>query len=128
MSTVAAYPGVVEKGVIRLTPNINLPEGSHVYVTVAGERPLLNEATARRKATRWLVEYVGNMVMAQEGRLVESDGRVVWRFGAFVTGRGRKPRGPIGYADIDAHTGDPLASEQQAEELIAHGEAFIHKN
>jgi hypothetical protein len=125
MSTVAAYQGVVEKGVIRLTPNIALPEGSHVYVTVAGDRPIIDEATAQRKVTRWLVEYVGNMVIANEGRLVESDGRLVWRFGAFVTQRGRKPLGPIGYADVDAYTGEAIASEEQAQELIAHGETFI---
>jgi hypothetical protein len=128
MSLIASYQGVVEKGVIRLTPGVNLPDGSHVYVTVTGERPLLDERTARRKATRWLVENVGNMVTADEGRLVEVDGRIVWRFGAFITGRGHKPRGPIGYTDINAYTGEPTASPQQTEELIAHGEAFVRKN
>lgn len=86
---------------------------------------MLAEPVARRKATRWLAEYVGNMLIAQEGYLTETERTLVWRFGAFITGRGHKPRGPIGYVDVDAHDGNVLADTQKAEEMMAYGEAFI---
>ena len=119
------YQGVVREGNIYLSPATELPEGSHVYVVVAGPDPLLDERLARRKAIRWLVDYVGNMLVAGEGHLLESNGRIVWRFGAFITGRGHRLRGPIGYTDVDAHSGDILATEQQADEMLAHGETFV---
>jgi hypothetical protein len=125
MTTVKTYQGVVREGRIQLSTAPHLPEGSQVYVIVAGSEPLLDEQTSQRKATRWLVENVGNMLVAAEGQLMEVDGRIVWRFGAFITGRGHKPWGPIGYVDIEAHSGDVLASEQQADELMAHGTTFI---
>jgi hypothetical protein len=124
MTTVQTHRGIVRKGHIQLTPTTELPEGSHVYVIVAGQEPILDERTAQRKATRWLVEYVGNMLVADEGRLGDANDRIVWRFGAFITGRGHKPRGPIGYVDVEAHGGEILTTEQQADEMIAHGEAF----
>jgi hypothetical protein len=125
MATVQTYQGIVREGCIQLPVATPLPEGSHVYVIVAGQEPLLDERTAQRKATRWLVEHVGNMLMAAEGRLAEENGRVIWRFGAFITGRGHKPWGPIGYVDVEAHNGEVLAAEQQADDLIAHGAAFV---
>lgn len=124
MTTVKTYQGVVKEGRIQLPATTRLPEGSQVYVIVTGSEPLLDEQTSQRKATRWLVENVGNMLTASEGRLMEVDGRVIWRFGAFITGRGHKPWGPIGYVDVEAHSGTILATEQQADELIAHGTAF----
>lgn len=125
MSGVRTYSGVVQQGRIHLTPPTELPEGSQVTITVVGQEPIVDEATARRKASRWLGEYVGNMLVADGGRLHEVDGRVVWRYDAFITGRGHKPRGPIGYVDVEAHSGELLVTEQQADEMIAYGEAFI---
>jgi hypothetical protein len=49
-------------------------------------------------------------------------GNKVWRFGAFVSSLSREPFGPIGYVDIDAKTGDILASAQLAEEMAQRGE------
>jgi hypothetical protein len=124
MTTVKTHQGIVREGRIQLTPSTELPEGSHVYVIVAGQEPVVDEQAAQRKATRWLVEYVGNMLVADEGRLVDANGGIAWRFGAFMTGRGHQPRGPIGYVDVEAHSGEVMMTEQQASEMIAHGEAF----
>ena len=124
MATVQTYQGVVRGGHIQVDASADLPEGSHVVIIVAGEHPPIEEQAAQRKATRWLVDYVGNMLQADEGRLVDVDGRLVWRFGAFITGRGHRPRGPIGYVDVDVAQGNVLNGEQQAEELINDGAAF----
>lgn len=58
---VATYIGVVREGQIRLAESITLPEGSQVYVVVPA---VMDEHIARHKANRWLIENVGNMVMA----------------------------------------------------------------
>jgi len=125
MASVQTYQGIVRGGHIQVEGAVDLPEGSHVVIIVAGEHPPIEEQAAGRKATRWLVEHVGNMLIADEGRLVDADGRLVWRFGAFVTGRGHQPRGPIGYVDVDTAHGNVLTDEQQAEKLIHDGTAFI---
>jgi hypothetical protein len=88
---------------------------------------VLAEQTARRTATRWLVEYVGNMLVADGGRLLESEDRTLWRFGAFITGPGHRPWGPIGHLDVDAHTGDLLLTENLAQEMMASAETLIAK-
>jgi hypothetical protein len=125
MTTVQTYQGIVRKGQIQVASPTRLPEGSHVYIIVAGQQPVIEEKLAQRKASRWLVEYVGNMRAADEGRLMEASGNIVWRFGAFITGRGHQPYGPIGYVDVEAHNGTVLATEQKADEMIAHGQAFV---
>ena len=84
-------------------------------------RLAVDEGTARRKANRWLVERVGNMVMADQPRLVQSEDRLVWRCDAFVTSLSHPPRGPIGHVDVDATTGEVLATERAVEEMRRHG-------
>lgn len=64
--SVTTYVGVVHKGKIVLKDAATLPDGSQVYVVVPD---LIDEKTARRQANRWLIELVGNMVMADDGQL-----------------------------------------------------------
>ncbi len=89
----------------------------HVRLTV-------DERAARRKANGWLVTWVGNMVMADNAQLRYTDARPVWRLGAFVTSLSRSPRGPIGYVDVDAMTGEVLNSEKDVEVMQRAGEAL----
>ena len=114
---VVTYEGIVQNGHIQLCEPVALPEGHLVYVVV----PPLDEDTARRKANRWLIDHVGNMMMAHRAQLVQTDGPTVWRFGAFITAPSHPPVGPTGYIDVDATTGDILADEHTAEEMIARG-------
>ena len=114
MTLLTQYHGVVRRGRIELPAQTELPEGSRVVVIVTGPDPLVDETVARRKATRWLVENVGNMLAADEGRLVEEDGRPVWRFGAYVTGRWHAPLGPVGHIDVDAGRGELILDERQS--------------
>lgn len=95
-----------------------------MVVIVTGPEPLVDEVDARRKATRWLVEYVGNMLAADEGRLTEKNDRPVWRFGAYVTGRSHAPYGPVGHVDVDAHQGELILDERQAERLLTNAKAL----
>ena len=112
------YKGVIQDGRIHLT-DASLPEGAQVLVTVI---PFTDERYARRKANRWLAEYVGDMLMADHPLLTHAGGRQVWRFGAYVTSLQRDPFGPVGYVDVDAETGAVLMDETAAEEIAQRGE------
>lgn len=117
----ATYTGVIRDGQIRLDADVHLPEGSQV--TVIGPTAL-DERNARRKANRWLVENVGNLVMAAQPTLLLRSGRILWRFDALVTAPNREPRGPIGHIDIDATTGSVLCTSTIAEEMTYFGESM----
>jgi len=84
-------------------------------------RPQVDAHTARRKANRWLVGQVGNMVMADRPSLTQAEGQPIWRFGAFVTSLSYAPRGPIGHVDVDATTGDVLTNDVAVEEMKRRG-------
>ncbi|HRQ40009.1 MAG TPA: hypothetical protein PLD25_19030 [Chloroflexota bacterium] len=120
MSSVT-YVGVVREGKVELKDAVGLPEGYPVYVVVP---VLLDEKTARRKANRWLLENVGNMVMADQGSLQQHDDMMVWRFGAFITASTHPPTGPIGYVEIDAANGRILSDSQSANMMIADGQTL----
>ena len=125
MTTLTRYEGVVRRGRIELPEKAELPEGSHVVVILTGPGYLVDENVARRKANTWLGEHVGNMLAADEGRLVEVGGRSLWRFGAYVTGRGHPPWGPIGHVDVDAYQGELLPDENQVEKLTINAQALV---
>jgi hypothetical protein len=124
MTVLTQYQGVVRRGRIELPAQTELPEGSQVLVIVTGPTPLVEEPVARRRATRWLVETVGNMLTADEGRLVEEAGQPVWRFGAYVTGRGHAPLGPVGHVDVDAHEGKLIPDDRQAQRLLTNAKSL----
>jgi hypothetical protein len=87
------------------------------------EEPMVVDAhAARRKANRWLLENVGNMMRADQPVFVRSRGRAAWRFGAFVTAISHPPIGPVGYVDVDVATGEVLADDHTAEEIASRGE------
>jgi hypothetical protein len=115
----AAYTGVVREGRIQLAETVTLPEGSMVYVLIP---VVVDVATARRKANRWLLEHVGVMLRADRPTFVRSATRSLWRFGAYVTAASRELVGPVGYVEVDAANGAVLADAQTAEEIAARGE------
>ncbi|MBX3049894.1 MAG: hypothetical protein KF753_00395 [Caldilineaceae bacterium] len=117
----ATYTGIIRDGQIWLDAGVRLPEGSRV--TVIGPTPL-DERSARRKANRWLVENVGNLVMAAQPTLLLRSGHILWRFDALVTAPNQEPRGPIGHIDIDATTGNTLPTSTSTEEMIRRGESL----
>lgn len=113
------YEGVIREGRVQLVIETPLPEGTPVLVTVL---PRIDERRARRKANRWLADYVGDMVMADHPHLMYNGQCSVWRFGAYVTSLQRDPFGPVGYVEVDAETGVVLADDQTAEEMARRGE------
>jgi len=120
---VATYPAMVRNGKIEPLAPLVLPEGSAVYIVV---QPEIDKRTARRKATGWLVDHVGNLVRADDGVLVQKDKRWVWQFNAYLTSLTQAPRGPIGQIELDAGTGELLADQSTVEAMYEHGQQFIH--
>ncbi len=115
-----SYQGVVQHGHIRLPAGTPMPDGMRVLVTFL---PPVDEAQARRAATRWLVDNVGDAVMADQATLAcSTGGRQVWRFGAFITASSHDPWGPIGYVDVDLDTGAVLTDVTAVEEMIRRSE------
>lgn len=117
--TIDTYVGIVQQdGHIHLTEPASLPEGRLVYVIVPAA---LDVHAARRRANRWLMDHVGDMIMADQPTFVKIDEQAIWRFGAFVTALRKRPQGPIGYVDVDASTGQVLTDDADAQEMIARG-------
>lgn len=122
MTAVATYSGIVKKGKIQSPAASELPEGSQVIVLSAaqwdGSAPI-DPHIARRKANGWLVSHVGS-VIAQQPQLMQENGRLRWRFAAFLATMGHPLRGPVGFVDVDAYSGEVLTKENDAEELIVN--------
>ena len=106
--TILTYTGKLHNGKVELASQVDLPEGSEVYVVVA---PGIEESVAKRKANGWLVDHVGNLAMADDGALVRRDNTWIWRFHAYLTSLTHEPYGPIGYVDVDANTGTILSDK-----------------
>lgn len=51
-------------------------------------------------------------------------GRLVWGFQTFLATKGYSLRGPVGIIDVDAYTGELLADENDAAEMITHATAI----
>lgn len=118
---VTTYLGIVREGRVEFDPPLLLPEGSQVRVRVS---PVLEERQALGKANVWLANYVGDAVGAMNGRLIQRDERLLWRFEAFITGVHFNPIGPLGQVEIEAETGQVLNLPHTAEAMIERGRQF----
>jgi hypothetical protein len=127
MPTVSTYPGVVIKGQIQSSAADELPEGSQVVILSADtwdESALIDPHIARRKANGWLVSNVGS-VLAQQPQLRQENGRLLWRFKAFLATKGHPLRGPVGFVDVDAYTGEILTDEAIAQTIITNATDIV---
>ncbi len=113
------YQGVIEHGNIRLMPDVNLPEGTCVYVTVI---PTLDERYARRKAAAWLAAQVGDQLMPGSATLIRQEHHLVWSFPVMIGSPFEEPLGPIGYVEVDAETGTILTTSKLAKEFLQNAE------
>jgi hypothetical protein len=117
------YTGTLRNGKVELPFLLDLPEGSEVYVIAKTE---IEKQTAKKKANGWLVDHVGNLVMAGDGLLMQHEDKWIWRFHAYLTSLSHEPYGPIGHVDVDAHSGMILSNQQTVESMYNYGEQFIH--
>lgn len=118
---VTTFRAVVRNGKVEPAPPFELTDGSEIYVVVPIE---VTGHAAKRRANAWLINDVGNMLMANAGELAQADARWVWRFGVYMTGSSHEPWGPIGSIDVDAVTGEILHAERTKTALYDRGRAY----
>jgi hypothetical protein len=119
--TVTTYRGIIRRGKVEAMDNIELPDGTEVYVVAAAS---VAAPAAKRIANRWLVSDVGNLLMADKGALIRSDAGWVWQFEVLSTAAGRKPWGPLGAVMIDAASGEILDRAQTKTALYERARAY----
>ncbi len=119
--TVTTYTAVVRAGRVEPATPLDLPDGSEVYIVA---QVGIDARTARKKANGWLVDHVGNLVMADDGALVQKGNQWVWRFNAYLTSLTHVPRGPVGQVELDADTGQVLTDPSTVAEMYKRGRAI----
>ena len=119
------YAGTVHNGKIELEDSVELPEGSRVYIAVPDPGGI-DEQTARNKALAWLNVNVGENTTVAGVMLLPLKERPLWRFDAFVVGPAGDLRGPIGYVDIHAATGEVLSTPKTVDSMIKRSEDVTH--
>ncbi len=102
------------------------PEESRMVLLFADflaqqRRHAIDEHTARRKVSAWLVQEVGNLLMGGEPRYIAGE-YPVWRVPVVVS-YGR--RGVAAFVDVDARNGTLLVHEQTPQEIIANVQAMV---
>jgi hypothetical protein len=93
--------------IVKTTPTSDALRMS-VVVHIATE--VIAPEVARRKANGWLLDHVGNLLIAQNPELVAGDS-MVWRVTVVLTSPTRGHVDRVGTLDLDAMTGQILADE-----------------
>jgi hypothetical protein len=88
-----------------------------LQVSVHIQAEVISAEAARRQANYWLLENIGNLLRAEPPELVLGD-RLVWRADIVLTSPRRGRVGSVGRLEIDATTGEILANDKLAEEMI----------
>jgi len=91
-------------------------DARHVNLVVHVVAQVLAPDVARRKASGWLIDIVGNLLHAEQPQLLLAE-RLAWQFQVALTSPRRGTVGYIGLVQIDAVTGEVLAPETTTEAL-----------
>lgn len=117
--TLTTFRGIVRNGKVEPAQPFALPDGSEVYVVVPTG---VTYAAAKRKANAWLLNEVGNLLLADNGELARAGERWIWRFGIYITAPSHEPQGPVAKVDVDASTGAVLEPDQTKAALYERGQ------
>lgn len=77
---------------------------------------VLTADVARRRANGWLLDNVGNLLIAETPELVIGDS-LVWRVPVILTSPKQGHRGTCGTLDVDAVSGQVLADNTTIEQF-----------
>ncbi len=106
--------------IIPVSQTGNVPR---VQVSVHIQAEVLSAEAARRQANVWLLENVGNLLRTEPPELVLGE-RLIWRVNVTLTSPTQGQVSHVGQLKIDAATGDVLADEALAQEIIARARAL----
>lgn len=90
-----------------------------LQISVHVQTDVVAPEIARRRASVWLLENVGNLLRAEVPELVLGE-RLIWRVDVALTNPEVGQVGPVGRIELDAVTGDLLTATDAAEELITN--------
>ena len=115
---VTTYPGIIRNGAVVAAADMELPDGTEVYVVVPSS---VTAPVAKRTANRWLIGEVGNLLMADNGSLLETTHGWVWQFDVYMTSVAHEAWGPIGTLRVSAVTGEVQNPKQTKGDLLERG-------
>ena len=104
-------PIVIEPG--------NAIDAKHVNVMVHVSAQVIAPDVARRKASGWLVDHVGNLLHAEQPQLLVGE-HLSWQMQVALTSPRIGVIGYIGLIQVDATTGEMIDSEETTVKLTRH--------
>jgi hypothetical protein len=102
-------------------------DAQHVNVVVHVSAQVLAPDVARRKASGWLIDYVGNLLHAEQPQLLLGE-QLAWQFQVALTSPRRGTVGYIGLLQMDAVTGEVLAPEITTESLHRYASQLTQRS
>lgn len=97
----------------------------HLDIQIAVEATVNVDAqTARKRVTGWLLDEVGNMLVAGTPRLIIGK-KTTWRVPALLTSSQHGLIGEVGEIDVDAETGTPLADDKLRERILNNVQSTV---
>ena len=107
--------------IIMAVPSTDKADLQPISLHVQAE--VLAAEVVRRRANVWLLKHIGNLLRAESPELVLGD-RLVWRVEVTLISPSRGRVGLLGRLELDAITGEVLADESLAEELLPRARAL----
>jgi hypothetical protein len=93
-------------------------DGQRLNLTVHVSADVLTPEAARRRANGWLLDHVGNLLLAETPELVVGD-QIVWRVPIVLTSPTRGHIGSVGAIDLDAISGEVISDSTTIEQIHA---------
>jgi len=86
----------------------------------------ITAADARRKVNRQVVTELGTGLIGRDPDLVMEGVRFFWRVPIFLSLPELGDLGQVGYADVDARSGEVLANEATRDRIVQHARRLYY--
>ena len=114
------------EGIQVVLPPDGVSDSEHVHVSVHVNAQVMSPDRARRKASGWLLDQVGNLLHAETPQLV-LDQHLVWQFQVALTSPKQGTVGYIGTVRLDAQSGEVVAPDSTRSILHHHAGLFAQR-
>ncbi len=108
---------------------IDLPESGLFELNIQQTVDIqINADTARRRVTRYVGDYIGDLLYGEQPTLVLQAQRAVWRV-PIVMATGASGRiGQAGMLDVDVKTGELYVTELLVEEIKKNAQRLVTRS
>ena len=122
-SVISSHGALLQSMAMDMPPVVIEPtsprDAKYVNVTVHVSAEVIAPDVARRKASGWLVDHVGNLLHAEQPQLLVGE-RLLWQMQVALTSPRVGVIGYIGPIQLDATSGEIINSEETAAKLTRH--------